>query len=74
MQRGFRIVVADLNPIPSGSTSKESWTQEVLTAGVLNGKEGEGGGGGAFNPFDDSNSPEEVCVRERGGGGREVVD
>jgi len=47
MQRGFRIVVADLNPLPSGSTSKESWTQEVLAAGVLSGKEGGGGGGGA---------------------------
>jgi len=62
--QGFRVVAADLDP-KFGTVQKESWTKQLLEAGVL-------GVGGAANPFvKDTNSPENlvccmrVCLHER---------
>jgi hypothetical protein len=80
---GVRFVGCDLDPT-AAAPEKESWTQQVLSAGVLadgvdGGGDGGGGGGGvagvAANPFaEDPNSPEMLVARLLKAEGREVDD
>ena len=82
--KGVRFVCCDLDPA-AAAPEKESWTQLVLSAGVL--ADGAGGGFGgaaggvggvagvAANPFtEDPNSPEMLVARLLKAEGREVDD
>ncbi len=81
--KGFRFVGCDLEP-SAAAPEEESWTAQVLSAGVLpdgaggvrgGGSVGVGAAGVAANPFaEDPNSPEMLVARLLKAEGREVED
>jgi hypothetical protein len=74
-EKGFRFVAAHLDPLGVAPLDRDEWISSAtgfLSGTSPGGGAGQGGGGKAANPFDDSRDPEKLVAQLLAAEGREV--